>query len=72
MPRMDLVLLPSSNLSWVLDNDELMAHAWVDEHVNVVANVDDQSDDLGTAIVEYCVNLWVELEVEVGCQRLKS
>ena len=72
MPRMDLVLLSSSNLSWVLDNDELMAHVWVDEHVNVVANVDDQSDDLGTAIVEYCVNLWVELEVEVGCQRLKS
>ena len=72
MPRMDLVLLPSSNLSWVLDNDELMAHVWVDEHVNVVANVDVQSDDLGTAIVEYCVNLWVELEVEVGCQRLKS
>ena len=69
---MDLVPLPLSNLSWVLDNDELMAHVWVDEHVNVVANVDDQSDDLGTAIVEYCVNLWVELEVEVGCQRLKS
>ena len=72
MSRMDLVLLPSGNLSWVLDNDELMAHVSADEHVNVVANVDDQSDDLGTAIVEYCVNLWVELEVEVGCLRLKS
>ena len=49
-----------------------MAHVSADEHVNVVANVDVQSDDLGTAIVEYCVNLWVELEVEVDCLRLKS
>ena len=72
MPRMDLVQPPSGNLSWVLDNDELMAHVSADEHVNGVANVDAQSDDLGTAIVEYCVNLWVELEVEVGCLRLKS
>jgi hypothetical protein len=33
---------------------------------------DAQVGDLGTEFVERCVNLWVELEVAVGFQRLMS
>ena len=35
-------------------------------------NDDAQVGDLGTVIVERCVNLWVELEVAVDFQRLMS
>lgn len=53
MSHMDFGLKSSSNSSWVLGSDEMLAHVWG-------MDVDGLAGDLGSAIVVYCVNLWVE------------
>ena len=50
----------------------MTARVWADGCASEAAHENDQAGDLGSVIVEYCGNLWVELEVAVGCLRWMS
>jgi hypothetical protein len=44
----------------------MTARVWADGYANEAAHENDQAGDLGSVIIEHCVDLWVELEVAVG------